>query len=116
MVAGIDIGRLDVLLHIEKETIVRDSINAANSTWSVHKHAFGKRVWKSGPEVFESKQLVDSDDVQFMIRCDETVVATMRFKQHLDTNYFYIKSTEHWFREGYTMITAERRDNQASGQ
>lgn len=112
MLAGIQIGRLDVLLHVERETITRDSINAAVSTWSVHKNLYGKRIWNDSPESFESKQLVGSDNVQFMVRCDETLETTMRFKQHMDTTYFYIRNVQHWFREGYTMVTAERRDNQ----
>lgn len=112
MLAGIKIGHLDALLHVERETVTRDSINAANSIWSGYKNIYGKRIWNDSPESFESKQLVGSDDVQFLVRCDEVLESTMRFKQHLDTTYFYIRNVQHWFREGYTMITAERRDNQ----
>ncbi len=116
MLAGIDIGRLDVLLIFEHEVVTRNSINEPVSSFEEWGRKFGKRIWKDSPERFESKQVVGSEDVVFMIRFDESLTSTMRFKQYGDTQYFYIRNVQGWRREGYSLITAERRDNQPTGE
>jgi len=116
MLSGIEPGKLDVLLIFQSAVKTRNDINEQVTTWTDYGKKFGKRIWKDSPERFEAKQQVGTEDVVFMVRFDESLNDTMRFRQHLDEHYFYIRNVQNWRREGYSLITAERRDNQGDDE
>ena len=114
MLKGIDPGRFDELLTFEQPTVVRDSINSPTTNWSTYRQMYGMRMWKDSPEDFEARQQKSSDKCQYTVRYDALITTLMRFKQDTEgeSTYFYIRSIDQNRREGTTVITGERRDNQ----
>jgi head-tail adaptor len=114
MLKGIDPGKLDELLTFERPTVSRSSINSPQTTWTVYRQVYGQRIWLPSPEAFEARQETGFDKVQYALRYDANITSLMRFKQNSEseTTYFYVRSVDQNRREGSTVITAERRDNQ----
>lgn len=112
MLKGLNPGRLDMKLTIEKSTITIDSIGAKNVTWSSYKTCRGSKNRNASNERIEGKQLVSSDDTEYIIRYDSGITGTMRLKELNEQTYYYFTDVRQWKREGYTQINAERRDNQ----
>lgn len=109
---GINIGRLDMLITIQQKTVSLDAIRNQTETWSVLKSCQAERVRKPGGESIQSNQQVASMPVEYRIRHDARVAATMRlYEGSTAGSYYYITDVQHWKREGFTLITAERRDN-----
>jgi SPP1 family predicted phage head-tail adaptor len=83
-------------------------------TWSTYKQCYAERVRRPGGESIQTNQQVESIFSQYKVRFDQSITATMRLYEGSNTGspaYFYIRNVEHWKREGYTLITAEKRDN-----
>lgn len=112
MLRGLNPGRLDLLLTVEQKSLTPNSIGENVIGYSLYKQMFGSRVWEGGGEDFQNMQEVGTDKVKFTVRYDAELTNTMRIKEEADTTYFYIKSVNQWRREGYSVIIAERRDNQ----
>lgn len=112
MLSAINTGELDTYITIESATNAKSDIGENVQTWSVLRSAHAGFKWKAKGEGFESQQEVGSQLVEIKIRFDQSITSTMRIKRNLDTTYFYIRSVQHWRREGYTLLTAERRDNE----
>lgn len=113
MIKSLTIGRLDILLTIEQATTARNSIDEDEKTWSVYKRMFGRRKFNNSQERVEASQVVGGNDAEFVVRYDSGLTSTMRLYQGSETTYFYIRSVENLRREGYSIIRAERRDNDA---
>jgi SPP1 family predicted phage head-tail adaptor len=112
MLGGINIGKLDLLLTFEESTSTRNSMDEAVQTWTTYKTMYGARKFNNSPDSIESKQQVGTNDVEFTVRYDSGLTSNMRFKQGSETTYFYVRSVEGWQREGYSIVRAERRDNE----
>lgn len=112
MLKGRNIGRMDILLTIERPAQSRNSINEDETTWTTLGQFFAERVWNPGGEKFEGKQEVDLDQVTFNARYNSGIDTTMRLKQTNENTYFYINNVRSSIREGLTIINATRRDNQ----
>ena len=114
MLKGRNIGRMRVLLTVEQLTTTRNAINEGESSWSLYGKVFAERVWKPAGEKFEGAQETWLNDVEFNARFNSGINTTMRFKQGIDTSYFYITNVRSSRREGLTIINATRRDNQGN--
>lgn len=112
MLRGIHPGRLDVYLTFEQPTQTANSIGENETTWTVYKKMFGARGWRKSAEQYQARELVGNDLVEYTVGFDSGLTSTMRFKQDDETTYFYIQDVQQWKREGYSLIHAQRRDNQ----
>lgn len=112
MLKGLNPGRLDTKVTIEQFTISTNDIGEEVGTWSEYKRCFAQKSRQASNEMIEGKQVVSSDDTEYIVRFDNSIVATMRLKEIDDTTYFYFTDVRQWRREGYTQINGERRDNQ----
>jgi SPP1 family predicted phage head-tail adaptor len=109
---GIRIGDLDRRLQFENFVETIDPIG--NTRVESYTNAFtlwGKIVRKPGGERFESDQQTGFNKCEVMIRYNNLVVNNMRFKDLMESEYFYINDVQKNKREGYCMILAEKRDN-----
>lgn len=112
MLRGIDAGKLDVRLTFESPTTAKDSKGEWQTTWSVYRSAMAQRIQKGSSERIEGRQQVGGDGADYKLRYDAGLTTVMRFKQSGEDTYFYIRDLQQWQREGYSFISAERRDNQ----
>lgn len=102
---------MDVLLIMEQPSFTRNSINEDEVLWDNCGQFFAERIWNVGGEKFEDKQEVNLDNVTFNLRYTSVVNNTMRFRQGIETSYFYISNVRSSIREGLTIVNAARRDN-----
>lgn len=111
MLKGRNIGRMRVPLLIQQQVLTRNSINEDELSWVDFANVFAERVWEPSPEKFEGKQETGILTVQFNARYFPNVTSTMRLKQSIENDYFYIVNVRNSPREGLMVINAERRDN-----
>lgn len=111
MLKGRNIGRMRVPLLIQQPVLTRNSINEDEMSWVNFANVFAERVWEPNPEKFEGKQETGILTVQFNARYFPDVATTMRLKQSVENDYFYITNVRNSPREGLMEINAERRDN-----
>jgi head-tail adaptor len=112
MISGINPGRLDKHITIEYSTDTRNTIGENEKTWTVLRSVEGSVEYTDVSEGFEGKQEIAIGSVKGKIRIDQSVTSKMRIKIDQDTSYYYIRSIQHWRREGYTAFTAQMRDNE----
>jgi SPP1 family predicted phage head-tail adaptor len=112
MLKGLVTGKLDLKITIEKETEAKNSIGEIEKTWTYFKTAFASRQWQNSSENFEARQEVGSDNIELVVRFDKNLNSTMRLSLEDESGYFYIRNVQQWRREGYSKITAVRRDNE----
>ncbi len=112
MIKGRNTGRLDIRLMVEQPVIAKNTIGENETTWTSYKTLWAERVLKPSGERYEGKQEVGSDGADFRARYDSGLNTTMRFKQELETTYFYIRNVQSSRRDDYSLINAQRRDNQ----
>lgn len=111
---GVNISRLDTMIQIEEITVTKDTNGGDVTSWANYKTCWAERIRKPGGESIQSNQQVASQMSEYRIRHDATIVPTMRLYEGQITAspaYLYIRDVQHWRREGYSLITAERRDN-----
>lgn len=111
MLKGRNTGRMRVPLLIQQLVLTRNSINEDELSWVNFANVFAERVWEPMPEKFDGKQETDILMVQFNARYISNVTTTMRLKQSIENDYFYITNVRNSPREGLMVINAERRDN-----
>jgi SPP1 family predicted phage head-tail adaptor len=113
MISGLNVGRLDAKITFQQPVSTRDSIGQDNTTsWTVYKTTYAQRVRKPAAERYEGSQQVAPSVAEYKLRHDAGITATMRlFEVQQPTVYFYIRDVQHNRREGFTIITTERRDN-----
>jgi SPP1 family predicted phage head-tail adaptor len=112
MIRAINPGRFDLLLTFEEYTTSRNSMDEAVQTWTTYKRLYGARKFNNSPDSIEGKQQVGTSDAEFTVRYDSGLTSNMRFKQGSETTYFYVRDVQGWQREGYSIVRAERRDNE----
>jgi len=112
MLNGVDPRKFDVYLTFESPVKTANAIGENEISWTTYGNCFGQREWRRSMEAIEARGVVGNDLVDYRVRYDSGITTLMRFKQVNETTYFYIRDVQHWQREGYTLITAERRDNQ----
>lgn len=109
---GVNIGRMDMLINIEQYTESLDSIRNQVKTWTAVKSCYAERVRQTGNESIQANQQLATMPVTYKVRHDATITQTMRlYEGSTAAAYYYITDVQHWKREGYTLLTAERRDN-----
>lgn len=110
MLRGIRVGELDTRITIESSTSVKNAItNEPELTWSALKTVWAKELQPQSREDYEASQQVALDTVRWMIRRDTEVTEVMRCVR--GGNTFYISGIQDKGREGYMILTAEKRDN-----
>jgi SPP1 family predicted phage head-tail adaptor len=110
MLRGINFGQMDVRITIQSTTTSPDAIsNEPVETWSDLKTISVKELNPQSREQFEAKQQVAFNVVRWMARRDDTLNETMRAVRDGET--FYFSGIQNKRREGYMIITAEKRDN-----
>lgn len=107
-------GRFDMLLTFQSKSITTDSIGDKVETWSNYRSAYGevKQLSGGGGEGFEASQLVSKAMISAKVRYDSGLAETMRFTINGSSEYYHITDVQGWQREGYTMLIAQKRDNQ----
>jgi len=111
MLKGRNIGRMRVPLLIQQLVLTRNSINEDEFSWINFANVFAERIWETTPEKFEGKQETGILTAQFNARYIPNVTTTMRLKQSIENDYFYIVNVRNSPREGLMIINAEKRDN-----
>lgn len=114
MLKGINPGRMDMLVTIQQRTLSNNSIGEQIETWETLKTCYAERVRKPGSESIQASQTVATMPVEYKIRHDAVVNQTMRLTEgslSASSTWYYIRDIQHWKREGYSLIVAERRDN-----
>lgn len=109
---GLNIGRMDTLITIEGVTFSKDANGGDVKTWAAVKTCYAERVRRPGGESIQSNQQVASQLSEYRVRYDVSLDATMRlYEGTTPGNYLYVRDVQQLRREGYSLITAERRDN-----
>ena len=111
---GLNIGRMDMLVTIQQSTTAANSIGEQVESWSTLKTCYAERVRKPGGESVQASQTVATMPVEYKVRHDAAINQTMRLTEgalSAASTWYYIRDVQHWKREGYTLIVAERRDN-----
>ncbi len=111
---GLNISRMDTLIQIESVTVSKDSNGGDVRTWAQYKSCYAERVRKPGGESIQSNQQVAQQQSEYRVRYDAGLDETMRLYEGRlsgSPDYLYIRDVQHWRREGYSLIIAERRDN-----
>jgi head-tail adaptor len=111
---GVNPGRMDMLVTIQQYTTSLNANREQIKTWETLKSCYSERVRKPGGESIQANQDVATLPVEYRIRHDAGVSGIMRLCEGglSDSSvFYYITNVQHWKREGYTLLTAERRDN-----
>ena len=112
MLRGVNIGRFDVKITIQKPTYSTSSVGESTRTYTTYKTTYAQRKRTNGGESNLNNQTVGTAPTEYIIRHDSGIGFDYRLYEGSDSsNVFHVKNVQHWKREGYTQITAERRDN-----
>jgi SPP1 family predicted phage head-tail adaptor len=114
MLKGVNPGRMDMLVTIQQKSYTLNSIGEQIETWTTLKTCYAERVRKPGGENIQASQTVGTMPTEYKIRHDSTIDFTMRLCEGAQSGtsvWYYVRDVQHWKREGYTLIQAERRDN-----
>jgi head-tail adaptor len=110
MMGAVRFSEFDTQLIIESATTTRDSVtNEPEETWSTHKTIKGKALGPASREDYEARQQVAVATVRYKIYRDTTITERMRINK--SSVYYYISGIEDFGRQGYMIITGEKRDN-----
>lgn len=110
MLRGIRPGDLDTLIVIQSATTAKDAVtNEPEKTWADLKTVWAKTLGPVSREAIEANQQVAVGTVRYMIRRDTAITETMRINK--SSVYYYISGIEDFGRQGYMILTAEKRDN-----
>ena len=110
MLRGLRVGELDTQIIIESATTAKDAVtNEPEETWATLKTIWGKQLGPMSREQIEANQQVAVGTVRYMIRRDTAITERMRINK--SSVYYYISGIEDFGRQGYMIITAEKRDN-----
>jgi SPP1 family predicted phage head-tail adaptor len=112
MLRGLRLGEMDVKIIIQSATTVKDAAtNEPEETWADLKTVWAKEMKApSSKEGYEANQQVAVSEVQWMIRRDTTITEQMRINKN--SVYYYISGIEDFGRQGFMILTAEKRDNE----
>jgi len=105
---------MDMLITIEQPTTSTNAIREQVKSFSTYKSCYAERIRKPGGESIQAGQQQATMPVEYRIRHDANVVQTWRLFEGANTGAnprYYITDVQHWKREGFTLLTAERRDN-----
>lgn len=109
---GINPGRFDILLTIEQPTYTRNGNGEeVISSWATVKTCRAMRNMRPGVEADSVNQQVHTITREYRIRHDSTITPQMRVSELNDTRYYYIRDVQHFYRERYSLIVADGRDN-----
>lgn len=113
MLCGIRIGELDRTITIEQVSYSINPIgNKKREVWSDFRTQIkAKFLTKEGAEVFQSEQQVGQKKLEILIRFDKYITQSMRVKDLVLGDYFYINSIQQNPREGYCILIVVSRDN-----
>lgn len=118
MLRGVNIGLMDVRVRIQAPVTSRNSINEEVNSFNTLATCFVERLRKPGNERFEGRQQVAISLAEYRGR--NSALANVTPKCRLTEDYaladnaarwYYITDVQHYRREGYTILTAELRDN-----
>ena len=111
MLRGIRLGEMDTQIIVQMATTVKHAItNEPEETWSNFRVIWAKEMsLPSSKEGIEASQQVARSAVQWMIRRDEHITEGMRINS--GGVYYYISGIQDGGRQGFMIITAEKRDN-----
>lgn len=111
MMGAVNFSGMDTQIIIESATVVKDAVtNEPEETWATHKSVWSKQLGPQSREAFEANQPVAVSTVRHMIRRDTTITEKMRINK--SGVYYYISGIEDFGRQGYMILTAEKRDNE----
>lgn len=100
---------MDTKIIIESATTIKDAVtNEPEETWSTHSIVWGKEL-SASRDATEARQQVALTTKTYKIRRDATITERMRINK--GGVYYYINGIEDFGRQGYMIITAEKRDN-----
>ena len=109
MMGAVRFSEMDTQLIIESSTTEKDAVtNEPEETWSTHATIWGKEL-SASKEGTEARQQVALTWKTYQIRRDATITETMRINKN--SVYYYISGIEDFGRQGFMIITAEKRDN-----
>lgn len=107
----IDFNEFDTTIVIESFTVVKNSItNEPEKTWSTFKTRKAKTLGPESKDKYEANQQVSLSTVRYKIYRTPSINEQMRIKKGSD--YFYISGIADFGRQGYMIITAEKRNNE----
>lgn len=110
MLKGISFGEFDVKITIQSVTTANHAItNEPETTYSTLATVWSKRLGPKSNEVIEADQTVAVGPARFMIRRRTDVTERMRIVD--GSNTYRISGIEDFGRQGYLILTAEKRDN-----
>jgi SPP1 family predicted phage head-tail adaptor len=110
MLRGIRVGEFDTKIIIESTTTTKDAVtNEPEETWATFLTIWAKQLGPSSREDYEASQQVALTTGRWMIRRDATITEKMRINK--SSVYYYISGIEDFGRQGYMIITGEKRDN-----
>jgi SPP1 family predicted phage head-tail adaptor len=105
---------MDMLVTIQQYSTALNANREQIKTWETLKTCYSERVRRPGGESIQANQDLATMPVEYRIRHDAQVTPTMRLCEGALTGssvFYYITNVQHWKREGYSLIQAERRDN-----
>jgi head-tail adaptor len=109
MLRGIRVGELDTQIVIESATTSKDAVtNEPEETWATHSTIWAKEL-SASRDTTEARQQVALTTKTYQIRRDTTITERMRINKN--SVYYYINGIEDFGRQGYMIITAEKRNN-----
>lgn len=109
---GLRIGDLDRRFQFENFVETIDPIgNTRVESYSTAFTVHGKFTTNRGSEVFESSQQTATNSCEVMVRYNNLIVPTMRFRDLMESEYYDVRSVEKRKREGVCIVQGERRNN-----
>jgi len=108
-------ARFDRRILIEQNTpTTNDTTGAEQENWTTVATVWAERMFKSSSEQFEANQQVGVQVYDYKIRHPLeafTVDQTMRITDQTTSETLYVRGISNMKREGYMMLTVEKRDN-----
>lgn len=111
MMGAVNFSGMDTPIIIESASVTNHAeTNEPVKVWATHATLWGKQLGPQSKEAIEASQPVAVATVRYMIRRLATITETMRINKN--SVYYYISGIEDFGRQGYMIITAEKRDNE----
>jgi head-tail adaptor len=109
MMGPVRFSEYDSQIVIESAATSNDAVtNEKEETWSTFKTVWSKEL-RASREAIEAQQQVAVTTGRWAIRRDATITERMRINK--SSVYYYISGIEDFGRQGYMILTAEKRDN-----
>jgi SPP1 family predicted phage head-tail adaptor len=110
MIGRVSFSEFDTQITIESATTVKNSVtNEPEQTWSTLKTIKAKELGPASREGIEASQQVALSTVRYKIYRDTALTEIMRINKN--NVYFYISGIQDFGRQGFMILTAEKRDN-----